>query len=735
MKYLFGLRIRLIALVLLAIIPALGLTLYTGMEQRESAAAAAKADAWRLARLSAASLEEIKEGARQLLIALAQLPAVRGRDAAGCNALFANLEGKYPRYLNFGVAAPDGQVFCSAIPLAGPVNYSDYGWFQTALQTPNIVIGEYQLSRITQQPVLYFAQSVTDQAAGVQAVVFVALDVGWLNQQVAGAQLPEGAAITVFDRNGTILARYPNPQQWVGQSLPDEPLTRIVLKYQSGATEVVDLDGVQRLHGFASLGGTPAVPLFVSVGIPSQVAFAEANGFRNRNLAALGGVAILAILAAAWGSNAFILRQVGALVKATKRLATGDLSVRTGLPPGPGEINQLAQAFDSMAEALEQRDTALRESELRYTNILTIAADAIIAVDEAQRIQLFNQGAERFFGYSSDEALGQPLDLLLPPRFVEAHRQHVRDFALEPVQARRMAERREVMGRRKDGTEFPAEASISKMSLKGPITFTVILRDISDRKQAEQEIRRLNAQLEQKVIERTAQLGVATAELESFAAATSQDLPGPLRRIRSFGQALLEDYGDRLDARGRDYLERMLAASQHMSDLTGALVNLSRLARTEIYREAVDLSALADSLAGELQQAQPERAVEFSIAPGLVADADVRLMRTLLEHLLGNAWKFTSQHARARIEFDAFRQSDGETVYFVRDDGAGFDPTSSSRLFLAFQRLHPADEFPGVGMGLAIAQRIVRLHGGQIWGEGQVEKGATFYFTLPAAGE
>jgi len=239
----------------------------------------------------------------------------------------------------------------------------------------------------------------------------------------------------------------------------------------------------------------------------------------------------------------------------------------------------------------------------------------------------------------------------------------------------------------------------------------------------------LNADLERRVIERTARLEALNRELEAFSYSVSHDLRAPLRSIDGFSQSLLEDYAGRLDDTGRDYLCRVRAASQRMAQLIDDLLNLSRITRAEIYREEVDLSALARSIVAELQKSQPERPVEFTIAPGLAAEGDARLLRIALENLLNNAWKFTSKHPAARIEFGAMEQ-EGQTVYFIRDDGAGFDMAYADKLFGAFQRLHTASEFPGTGIGLATVQRIIHRHGGCVWARGEVERGATFYFTL-----
>jgi len=401
----------------------------------------------------------------------------------------------------------------------------------------------------------------------------------------------------------------------------------------------------------------------------------------------------------------------------------------TALRDEQGRVHSFVKLTRDISER-KRAEEALHRSQAQLAGVIGSAMDAIISVDSKHSVVLFNTAAERMFLCSAREAIGQPLDRFIPERFRSTHRGHIETFGRTNVTRRLMGGLSPIFGLRSDGEEFPIDASISQLETEGQKLYTVILRDITERRQAEEEVRILNEDLERRVADRTAQLQAANKELEAFSYSVSHDLRAPLRAIDGFSLALLEDCADKLDQEGKGYLEQVRGASQEMAQLIDALLHLARVTRIEMRREVINLSQLAEAIVSELRRREPEREVAIKIEDSLAAHGDKRLLQVLLNNLLGNAWKFTSKRERSEITFGQ-EQNDHEAYYFVRDNGAGFDMEYASKLFGAFQRLHGTSEFEGTGIGLATVQRIVHRHGGRVWAEGAVDRGATFYFTLP----
>jgi PAS domain S-box-containing protein len=369
-----------------------------------------------------------------------------------------------------------------------------------------------------------------------------------------------------------------------------------------------------------------------------------------------------------------------------------------------------------------------RRAEAKFRSLLVAAPDAIVAIDSSGAISLVNAQTEVLFGYAREELVGAPVEKLVPGRFHGVHTGHRNSYFADP-HTRPMGPDLDLYGVRKDGSEFPVEISLSSIETEEGIVATAAVRDVSGRKIVQDRLRRLSEELEGRVEQRTAELEAAVKELEAFSYSISHDLRAPLRAIDGFSHAVLEDYGDRLDEEGRGMLQRVRAGSQRMGLLIDEMLNLSRVTRQTLERRRVDLSAIAMEIALELEASDPERSGDFRVEAGVIVDGDPALLRAVLGNLLENAWKFTQNTEQPLIEFGR-EEVDGQLACVVRDNGAGFDMEYAERLFRPFERLHNAEQYPGVGVGLATVLRIVHRHGGSVWANGKVDEGAAFFFDL-----
>ena len=405
------------------------------------------------------------------------------------------------------------------------------------------------------------------------------------------------------------------------------------------------------------------------------------------------------------------------------------------------ETGILASAFRSMSEQVKKRtvelqtsnerllveiserklaEEKLRESELRYRSLVEDSPDAIV-IHDGWKYLFANRAAASMLGATNaEDIVGRGVYFTIHPDYQNIVRELI-DMISQGV----TPPLREIKMLRLDGLAFDAETTGASVILEGMRVFQIIIHDISARKKADVEILKLGRELEIYA----AQLEDTNKELEAFVYSVSHDLRAPLRTISGFAKILKEDYAEKFDTQGKDHVERVWNGSERMSRLIEDLLRLSKITRQEIDRMDFDLGKLAESVVENIRRTSPGQSVEVVLPRGLRAFVDPSLIRIAFENLFENAWKFSSKKENARIEFGTLEQ-DGKTVFFIKDNGAGFDMTYADKLFQPFHRLHSDTEFPGTGIGLSIVKRVIRRHGGTIWAEGRTGEGATIFFTL-----
>jgi signal transduction histidine kinase len=562
---------------------------------------------------------------------------------------------------------------------------------------------------------------------------------------------------------------------------------RACLTGNSGTMLAADYRGVPTVDAYRWL---PNHQLCLVVQIDQAEAFESVQAF-GRTLLFISGLALLAAFIVAVGLARTITHPIVTLTDGVARFGQGELDIR--FPKiSDDEIGSLAYEFNTMANAIVEKETLLqnhaRDLELRVaerTAKLAFLADASQVLSESldysSRLkQLAHLAVPQMADWCGIDVLDENGNLErlavvhIDPKRVAYAYELQRRFPPDPN-----APRGAYNVLRTGKSEFYPEITedmliasapneeilhiVRELGLKSTMTVPLLAHErtfgiisfvmaesgrhyeksdlalaedlarraglLIDNAKLYEEAQKLNAELEQRVIERTTQLTAINKELEAFSYSVSHDLRAPLRALDGFSQALEEDYGERLDDDGKNYLNRIRAGSQRMGILIDDLIALSRLTRSEMRYETVDLSELAHLIAAELREQYPQREVEFEVQDGLTVTGDMRLLRVALSNLIGNAWKYTGKQAHPRVEFGCANHN-GRQAYFVRDNGAGFDMAYAHKLFGVFQRLHSANDFPGNGIGLATVQRIINRHGGQIWAESTIGQGATFYFSL-----
>ncbi len=787
-----SIRFRLLLLVLLAVVPALGLALYTGLEQRRMAGVQVQQEALRLARLASSDHERLIGGAsRQLLVALTHLPAVRKQDAAACSALFAALLKQYRIYANLGAIKPDGDVFCSGLPLSRPTNLADRSYFRRAMETRDFAIGEYQIGRITGEATINFGYPVLGDAGQVQAVVFAAVELNWLNRLAAEARLPQGSELVVIDRNGIILAHHPDPEKWVGRSASGMSIAKTVLARGEGVVEAPDVDGISRLYGFTpcTLHGSD---MYMWIGIPGSAAYAEANRILARSLIGLGLVGALA-LAGVWiFGDLLILRRVRVLVHGTEQLKAGDLDSRVEVT-GRDELGALATSFNDMVDRLQAaysqlaaqvKELTRRERELSLLreidqkllagvplpDLLSKAVDAFALLVEAFSCVLVTadsesgelkpvaicapdpEGVRRYFAtlkprVGEEGGLGRAIalrtavlspDIATDPQ-MERHRDPLLALGIHAILAVPLRTDGQILGA--VGIGYAAPRSFPEAEIR-------VMEGFADQLAVAWE----QARLREDAVERW-QLEEAARLKALFIANMSHELRTPLNSVLGFSALLQDETFGTLNDKQRRYVENIHVSGTHLLALVDDILDLSKVeaGKIELRLEPLLLPDALES-AVELLRGQVIKkglALELQVGEGLPRIlADPMRLRQILFNLLSNAVKFTPDGGRitvtakivSRSEFTT-RNLKSETAtasefveIAVADTGIGIKPDDLPRLFQPFVRLDTAlgAHAKGTGLGLALTKHLVELHGGQIFAASEGEgRGSTFTVRLP----
>jgi len=612
------------------------------------------------------------------------------------------------------------------LPRIGRVglNYMDRDHIAAALREGKTTFGKPIIGKRVHAPSFAMTVPIRDAGGRVIGAVAGATDLSQTSflDSVTEGQYGETGGYLIVDPAHNLFVSASNNKSLVMQSLPAPGVNPVLdrrLKGFDGSAVNVSSVGVEVLTASARL---PAAGWFIIATLPTAEAFAPIVEIRRRMYLLVALIMVIAGAIMWWA----LRRQLEPLLVAVKTLA--DPLHADKLLPLPvadkDEVGNLIGAFNRLTEMLKSRNAALRSESEKNRFMLQHASDGIHILDLEGNVVECSESFCASLGYSPAEMIGMNVaEWDATWSEAELHRILNEQFA----QGRRA--QFETRHRRKDGAVFEVEVSGLPLAIDGRPFVFYSSRDITKRKYVEHKIKELNADLERRVRERTANLEAANKELDSFSYTIAHDLRAPVRAINGFCEMVLKGSAGKLDLQTSGYLKRIVAGGQHLANLIDDLLGMARMSRQEIRRKAIDLSELAKTAVASLAQANPQRDVRVAIQPGMSANADPGLICAVLENLIGNAWKFTAKSPAARIDVGV-EDGDGESVYFVRDNGAGFDMQYAHKLFAPFQRLHHAIEFEGTGIGLATVKKIIGRHGGRVWIESAIGVGTTIFFTI-----
>jgi PAS domain S-box-containing protein len=721
-----SLRSRLAVFVVLTCVPMLAIVLYSSFHSRQVDERRAQQEVARLTRLAAADEQEVLNGVRQTVVDLSETDAVRGGEPRVCSALLAAVHGR-SRFANLFVAGLDGGLTCSAVPPAGPVSIADRSYFQRTLQTGEFAIGEYQVGRVVNRPVISAGYPIRDNSGNAIGVVGASLDLAGLSTAVGRFDLPPGWTVTLTDRGGTVLVQVPDDGHTVGTHLADAAPVTPRQGLTSTATLAHRPNGDVAIESPVAFGDVPVPDLTVRVSGPEQSLDAQFEHDLRRNLSAAALVTLLGLGAAWVFGERFFVRRVHALLRTADRLAAGDLKARSGLPAGRDELAKLAVSIDHMAGELERRTDEVARRQEHFRALIETGSDVITVIDVEGRLQYVSPSVHRVFGYEPGTVIGRDAFSLVHPDDRERLLQAFQGVASTPGVHRPI----EFRVRHADGSWRYAEAVANNL-LNHPTVAGIVevLRDITERRQAEEELAAL-LHREQEAREAAESSNRAKDE---FLALLSHELRTPLTPIIGFVQLLRRD---RLDPRLRDYaLEMIERNAQSQTRLVSDLLDVSRIVagKLPLERRSVDLCAAVETAAAAFAGEAREKGIELELTldpqTGYV-DGDTDRLQQIVRNLIANALKFTPAGGRVDVEL---RRDGAEAILSVSDTGIGIEPAFLPEVFERFRQADASSsrQHGGLGLGLAIVRSLVELHDGTVRAESDGPgRGARFIVTLP----
>ncbi len=666
-----------------------------------------------------------------------------------CDAFQRALATTPESFANVVVADSNGDIKCSAEPIPGGISTNvadrpsfkavrDGRSFQVLTLGEGLVLGHQYLP-------IAFPWLDGDRFLGV---IFAPVELGELSGIIRSVAMPEGSSATVYDQGGTVAARNVDEGPFVGTDQSDQEAFVAASDFTKPSSfEAKGLGGVRRLYATSFVEHVGSGKAFIIlVGTPVSVVYKGANQLRAATIVGVSVLVALVVIASFTGAHLLVLRPISALQGVVRRLADGDMSARPGEIKGAGELRALGVSFGDMTEALQDRATKLETSERRFrTMIETIPAATFLVSAEGERFKEMSIQITTLLGIDPALILADPQ--IAYDRIGEGDLLRWR-AAIDECLELETSVGLDIAFQRADETWGWLRTHIrpSRNADGSLLGFQGVAFDISDRVEAQHELAQMNAVLEERVKSRTAELSSlnlelvrlnnglmnANEELEAFSYSVSHDLRAPLRGISGFAQLLEMDHAKQLDEEGLRLLGRVQGAAMRMGVLIDDLLGLTQVGKSSMSIEQINLTQMAHEVVESLAASDPGRSVKVDIQDGLIAYGDHSMVRVLLDNLLGNAWKFTGKKSVAHIELGASSEPDEPRwqVFFLRDNGAGFDVAYVDKIFHPFQRLHTVEEFEGTGIGLAIVNRIIVRHGGRVWATSELGKGTTVFFQM-----